>query len=122
MNNTIESLLHNEKPVTAILTVKLIKEIGGGMYIIVDKSKLAIMDITSDLSQGKVLIPGCWYKLIKCKKGDQETVKTNGNFKPIKAHIKHDIKEDPEKIENLEKKMSKSKPKLRIMKLWTTYQ
>ena len=108
MSNTIKSLLQNEKPVTAILTVKLIMEIGGGMYIIVDKSKLAIMDITSDLSQGKVLIPGCWYKLIKCKKGDQETVKTNVNFKPIKAHIKHDIKEDPEKIENLEKKCARA--------------
>lgn len=105
MSSTIQSFLNDEKNIGGILTVKLIKKVAPGTYIIGDDSMSAILDTTDEPSHDRLLHSGNWYKLIKCQKISQTKLKTNRSFKPIKARITKEIREDKGKIEDLEKSL-----------------
>ena len=81
---TIKEFLSRDNQITEILTIKMIKEIDATSYVIADKSSLALLDISMQPSHGRLLKPGYRYKLIKCQRADNMTVRINERFKPIK--------------------------------------
>lgn len=102
MSDTIKSLLDDGKLRTSMLEVQLIKQISTNSYIIADKSMVAILDIQDAPSHSKNMIPGCWYKLIKCQRGDKSTIKINQKFKPVKAHVKGELPDISSEVRKLE--------------------
>ena len=102
MSDTIKKFLEDGKLKTSLITVKLIKQISLNSYIIADKSMVAILDIQDAPAHAKNMHPGCWYKLIKCQKGEGSTIKINKLFKPIKTQIKEDIGDISAEAERLE--------------------
>ena len=74
--DTLKTLLDSGKLKTSYLIVKVVKQLGSDLFIVADKSKVAILDTTDSPGHGKLLGNGLWYKLIKCNKGsDENTVK-----------------------------------------------
>ena len=102
---TIKEFLSRDNQSTEILTIKMIKEIDATSYVIADKSSLALLDISMQPSHGRLLKPGYWYKLIKCKRADNMTVRINERFKPIKLSVKQELKIDQKKIEKFEESL-----------------
>ena len=105
MSDSIETFLEAGKLKRSLITVKLVKEINPDSYIIADKTKVAILDTHDVPGHAKNLIEGGWYKLIKCQKGDGNTVKLNKLFKPVKAAVIEDIdyQDIATEVETLEK-------------------
>ena len=108
MSDTIQSLLQDGKLKTSMITVKLVKEISANSYIIADKTMVALLDISDAPSHGKNLSNGSWYKLIKCQKGDQNTIKTNKLFKPVRSTIKQELTSISSQVKKLEKTIASS--------------
>ena len=107
MADSLKSFLENGKLVTSLLTVKLIKQLSTHSYVIADQSMVAILDITEAPSHSKYMHPGTWYKLIKCEKAQNSTIKINNTFKPIKTIVKGDIKDIDLEVNRLEQLMEK---------------
>jgi hypothetical protein len=105
MSDSIQTFLKDGKLKTSLLTVKLIKNISLGSYIIADKSMVAILDIHETPDNAKNMQTGSWYKLIKCQKGEGSTIKLNKLFKPVKTIMKEDIEDFSEEAERLEKSL-----------------
>ena len=102
MGDTIKSLLNDGKLRTSMVTVQLIKQISANSYIIADKTMVALLDISDAPSHGKYLNNGSWYKLIKCQKGEQSTIKINKLFKPVKTTNKEELKDISVQVNKLE--------------------
>ena len=98
MSQTIEALLNGQKQSSGILTIQFIKEVGNATFIVGDNTGVAIMDISDKPSYGKLMNKGCWYKLIKCHKINENSIKPNDKFKPIKVHAKKELLVDQQKI------------------------
>ena len=93
--DTLKTLLDSGKLKTSYIIVKVVKQLGSDLFIVADKSKVAILDTTDSPGYGKFLGNGFWYKLIKCNKGnDENIVKINKIFKPVKANKQEDAKDD----------------------------
>ena len=102
MSDTIKSLLDGGKLKTSMIQVQLIKQISSNSYIIADKSMVAILDIQDAPSHSNHLNQGCWYKLIKCNKGEKNTIKTNKLFKPVKTLVKNELPDMSAQVQKLE--------------------
>ena len=102
MSDTIKNFLDDGKLKTALVTVKLIKEVSSNSYIIADKSMVAILDTNAAPEHAKHLTTGNWYKLIKCQKGEKNTINKNKLFKPVKTLFKDEIGDIADQVENLE--------------------
>ena len=102
MADTIKTFLDHGKLRNSSLTVKLVKEISRNSYIVADKSMVAILDIHDAPDHAKFFKTGNWYKLIKCQKGEKSTIKSNKQFKPVRAVIKDEIEDITKEIEDLE--------------------
>ena len=102
MEDTIKSMLDEGKLRTSMVTVKLIKQISANSYIIADKTMVALLDISDAPSHAKHLNNGSWYKLIKCQKGEQSTIKINKLFKPVKTTNKEELKDISAQVKRLE--------------------
>ena len=98
MSQTVETLLNYKKQSSGILTIQLIKEVGNATFIVGDNSGVAIMDISDKPSYGKLMNKGCWYKLIKCHKINENSIKPNDNFKPIKYKVFWSIFSIPKRL------------------------
>ena len=85
MSDSIQTFLKDGKLKTSLLTVKLIKNISLSSYIIADKSMVAILDIHETPDNAKNMQTGCWYKLIKCQKGEGSTIKLNNIEEKLNA-------------------------------------
>ena len=105
MSQTVEALLNGQKQSSGILTIQFIKEVGNATFIVGDNSGVAIMDISDKPSYGKLMNKGCWYKLIKCHKINENSIKPNDKFKPIKVHAKKELLVDQQKIKKLEESL-----------------
>ena len=102
MSDTIKSLLKDGKLKSSMITVKLVKEISANSYIIADETMVAILDINDAPSHAKLLNTGSWYKLIKCQKEDNSTIKINKTFKPVKSNVKNELEDISSKVKRLE--------------------
>ena len=106
--DTLKTLLDSGKLKTSYIIVKVVKQLGSDLFIVADKSKVAILDTTDSPGYGKFLGNGFWYKLIKCNKGkDENTVNINKIFKPVKANKQEEIGDIGKLIKSLEQKMKK---------------
>ena len=107
MGDTIKSLLNDGKLRTSMVTVQLIKQISANSYIIADKTMVALLDISDAPSHAKHLNNSSWYKLIKCQKGEQSTIKINKLFKPVKT-TKEELKNISSQVKKLENTIASS--------------
>lgn len=102
MSDTIKTFLEDGKLKTSLVTVKLIKQISIDSYIIADKSMVAILDLHEAPTHAKYIQAGSWYKLIKCQKGGQNSIKINKIFKPVKTQVKEDLGDISEEVGRVE--------------------
>ena len=102
MGDTIKNFLDNGKLKTSFITVKLMKEINTNSYIVADKSMVAVLDTHDAPDHAMHLKNGNWYKLIKCHKGEKNTIKTNKLFKSVKTLSKDEIEDIADEVDNLE--------------------
>ena len=72
MTDSLQTLLLQGKIKAPYLPVQVVKQIDSNSYIIADKSRAAVLD-TSKSSQGKNLVSGASYKIIKGIKGELES-------------------------------------------------
>ena len=104
MTDTIKTFLETGKLKQSMLTVQLIKSISQNSFIIADKSSVAVLDFQNNPDHAKGIHEGCWYKLIKCQKGeDGSTIKINKLFKLVKTQNKEKIKNISIEVERLKK-------------------
>ena len=119
MSDTIKSLLNDGKLKTSMVKVQLVKQISLNSYIIADKSMVAILDIQDASSHSKHLNQGDWYKLIKCSKGGENTIKINKLFKPVKTLVKDDLPDMTSQVNKLEIAMASSATSMKYEDLET---
>ena len=109
--DTLKTLLESGKLKTSYLEVQIVKRIEKDRFIVADGSKVAVLDTSETVGQGKNLTDGCWYKLIKCSKGEENhVVKNHRTFKPVKLAMRKnlgDIDSLVKEIETQIEKMSK---------------
>ena len=112
MTDSLQTLLLQGKIKAPYLPVQVVKQIDSNSYIIADKSRAAVLD-TSKSSQGKNLVSGASYKIIKGIKEDENTLQTNPSYKPVAHKFKLEISKLDEKVEELEEFLDmRSKKKL----------
>ena len=105
---SLKNLLQAEKQ--QVINLSVIKELDFCKYIIGDNSGLAILNVTP--KHEKDIAIGNTVKLIKPEVIDFQTVKTNNNFRPLKAKEQINIKpsdKDIAKLENSEETEEKDK-------------
>ena len=108
MSDTLKTFLLDGKLKGSYLTIKLIKQISQNSHLVADSSMVAILDISDAISHGKILLNGCWYRLIKCIKIDNNTVGLNRKFKPVKTLMKEEVDIKETVISEMEKKIAES--------------
>ena len=107
--DTLETLLEFGKLKTSYLEVQILKRIGRDTFIVADGSKVAVLDTSETVGQGKNLTDGCWYKLIKCSKGEENhVVKSHRTFKPVKLAMKKNLGDIDNLVKEIENQIEKS--------------
>lgn len=71
---TLKTLLKSGNLKAAFLVVKVVKKIDKDSFIIADSTKVALLDTAGKAGHGKIIKENCWYKLIKCTKGDDKEI------------------------------------------------
>ena len=102
MTDGLKEFLIDGKLKNAYLTVKVVKQIDPSTYIIADSSQAALLDTSESQDKRKPMTNGVWYKLIKCSKENDKTVKLNRTFKPVIHKSKENIKNIELKVQEIE--------------------
>ena len=116
MTTSLKNFLENGKLEGNTLTVTLVKKISERDYIVGDNSGLAVFEYDS---AGKELKIGAGIKLIKPVQINNETIRCNPHFAPIKTLIFDKIDAKPRQLQNLERKVQSSKGNAEQTKLIT---
>ena len=105
MADTLASLCKIGKLRSSYLPIMVVKKIDDNLFIIADKSMVAMLDTRSNPTHGKSLNEGNWFKLIKCTLDEKGSVVTNKSFKPVRCTTNQRIGDISSKVNELENKM-----------------
>ena len=78
---TLRSFLQTGTLQGSLLTVRVIKQIETNLFIIVDSSRVALLDTSMSIIYGRTLIEGNTFRLEGCQKIDNHTVGIKIKFK-----------------------------------------
>ena len=104
---SLKNLLAGQK--LQVINLSVIKELNFCKYLVGDSSCLAILNVTQNANHQKDILIGKTVKLIKPEIIDHKTLKTNKNFRPLKATQQINITPSDAEIAKFENKEESDK-------------